>query len=232
MSFLRAVILAAPFILPLSTPLLAETAPTITVTGEGSIEGAPDLAVLSLGVTTEGATAAEAMAANTAALKTILERLKAQGIEEKDVQTSNLSLNPNWTSYDSSAAPKISGYTASNQLMIRIRDLPKLGGVLDAAITDGANTLNGLTFGLSDPRPAMDLARAEAVADARARATLLVDAAGVKLGKIKSISEGGGISNPGPMYRADGYAMAEAVPVQGGQVATTATVTIVFEIVQ
>lgn len=232
MSLFRAVVLAAPLLLPLTSEAFAESLPTITVVGEGSIEGAPDMAVLSLGVTTEGATAAEAMSANTASLKIVLERMKSAGIAERDVQTSNLSLNPNWTGYDSGATPKIAGYTASNQVMIRIRDLPRLGEVLDAAITDGANTLNGLSFGLSNPRPAMDLARAEAVADAHARATLLVEAAGAKLGKIVSISETGGYSQPAPMFRAAGDAMPEAVPVQGGEVATLANVTVVYEIVQ
>ena len=232
MSLFRAIVLATPLLFPLMSQAIAESLPTITVVGEGSIEGAPDMAVLSLGVTTEGASAAEAMAANTASLKIVLERMKSAGIAEKDVQTSNLSLNPNWTGYDSGATPKIVGYTASNQVMIRIRDLPSLGEILDAAITDGANTLNGLSFGLSNPRPAMDLARAEAVADAHARATLLVEAAGAKLGKIVSISENGGYSQPVPMFRAASEAMPEAVPVQGGEVATLATVTVIYEIVQ
>lgn len=230
MSVFKAIVLSLPLLAPLSMPTWAETAATITVSGEGSVEGAPDMAVLSLGVTTEGATATEAMSANSAALTAVLERLKAAGIADRDLQTSNLSLNPNWTGYDSGATPKIVGYTASNQLMVRIRDLPKLGEVLDAAITDGANTLNGISFGLSNPRPAMDEARTEAVADARARAELLVTAAGARLGKIVSINENGGYAQPAPMFRA--AAEASPVPVQGGEVATTATVTIVFEIVQ
>lgn len=230
MSVFKAIVLSLPLLAPLSMPTWAETAATITVSGEGSVEGAPDMAVLSLGVTTEGATATEAMSANSAALTAVLERLKAAGIADRDLQTSNLSLNPNWTGYDSGASPKIVGYTASNQLMVRIRDLPKLGEVLDAAITDGANTLNGISFGLSNPRPAMDEARTEAVADARARAELLVTAAGARLGKIVSINENGGYAQPAPMFRA--AAEAAPVPVQGGEVATTATVTIVFEIVQ
>ncbi len=217
----------------LAGPAFAQTvAPAqITVTGEGSVEGVPDVATLSLGVTTQGDTAAEAMAANTAALSAVLERLKAAGVAPRDMQTSNLSLNPNWTSYDSASQPKIAGYMAQNQLTVRIRDLNSLGAVLDAAIADGANTLNGLTFGLSEPRPAMDKARAEAVADAKARATLLVEAAGAKLGRVVSITEGGGYSQPMPMFRADATS-AEPVPVVGGEVSTTANVTIVYEITQ
>jgi len=203
----------------------------ITVTGDGVVDAAPDLAVLSMGVTTTADTATEAMAHNTAALAMVLERLKAAGIAERDLQTSNLSLNPNWTGYDSSVPPKITGYTAVNQLTVRIRALDSLGVVLDAAITDGANTVNGLGFALSDPRPAMDKARVAAVADARAKATLLVQAAGVGLGRIVSITEGGGYSQPGPVFKAQ---MAEAapVPIAGGEVSTNAQVTVVFEITQ
>lgn len=233
MSYSRAILFSALIAaLPLAAPAFAEENATITVTGEGSIEGAPDMAVLSLGVTTEGKTAADAMAANTASLSAVLSRLTSAGIEARDVQTSNLSLNPNWTGYESGASPKISGYTASNQVMVRVRDLPKLGAVLDAAISDGANTLNGLSFGLSNPKPAMDDARKEAVGDAKAKATLLVEAAGAKLGKIISISENGGYLQPAPMFRAAADAAEAPVPVQGGEVATTATVTIVFEIVE
>lgn len=203
----------------------------ITVTGEGVIEGMPDMAILSLGVTTQGDTAAEAMAANTAALATVLERLKASGIDERDLQTSNLSLNPNWSNYDSSSGQKITGYTASNLLSVRVRALPALGGVIDAAIADGANALNGLTFALSEPRPALDAARKAAVVDARAKAELLAAAAGVGLGPILSITESGGAPVPGPMFRAEAM-MSDAVPVEAGTLSTKAVVTIVYQITQ
>ena len=217
-------------------PIAAETLPApalITVSGEGVVQGAPDLAILSIGVTTEAETATQAMAENSRALSTVLERLKASGIEARDLQTSNLSLNPNWTGYDSSSGgrPKIAGYTATNQLTVRIRALEALGEVLDAAITDGANALNGLSFAMSDPRLATDEARKRAVADARAKATLLVEAAGAKLGRIVSISEAGSyLPQPGPMFRAAAEAM--PVPVEGGEVSANASVTVVFEIVQ
>lgn len=205
---------------------------TITVTGEGVVTAAPDLATVSLGVTTQGATAAEAMAANTAALAKVLERVKAAGVEERDIQTSNLNLNPNWAGTDGNGVPTIQGYVATNVVQLRVRDLPKLGEVLDAAITDGANTLNGISFGLAEPEPAMDDARKEAVQAAKARAELLTRAAGVGLGRIVSISESGGYAPPMPMYRMEA-AMADApVPVEGGEVGVTANVTITWEIAQ
>ena len=225
MRLIQALILSTALALPLAAG--AETA-LITVTGEASVAVQPDVATLSLGVTTQAATAAEAMAANTAALSVVLARLKTAGISDRDLQTSNLTLNPNWVGYDSGATPTIAGYTAANLLTVRVRALDTLGAVLDAAITDGANTLNGLTFELSDPKPKMDEARRAAVADAMARAKLLVEAAGAKLGAVQSITEGGGFVNPTPMFRQD--VASAPVPVAGGEIGVTSSVTMVFEI--
>lgn len=209
-------------------PLFAEGAATLAVTGLGTVNVTPDMATLSLGVTSNGPTAVAAMAATTAALAAVTERLKANGVAAEDMQTSNLSLYPNWVGYDSGAAPTIDGYVASNMLTVQIRVLEQTGAVLDAVITDGANTLNSLTFGLSNPRPAEDDARRAAVTDARARAEVLAAAAGVKLGDLVSISEGAGMSDPVPMYRTD----AAATPVEAGQLAVTASVTLVFDLVK
>lgn len=233
MRFLSAAVLSGLTLLPAVT--LADNhmmAPaTITVTGEGIVAAAPDLATVSLGVTTQGDTAAAAMAAASSALQAVLDRLKAAGIEERDLQTSNLSLNPNWQSGDGTTAPVIVGYVASNILSVRVRDLGKLGAVLDAVVTDGANTLNGISFGLADPDPVLDEARGEAVADARGRAEVLVGAAGARLGRIVSISESGGMMPmPAPMFRME--AASDAVPVAGGEVGMSASVTITYEIVQ
>lgn len=223
-----------PFAVPVS-PVSAEerAVATITVTGEGHAEAAPDLATVSLGVTTQGKTAGEAMEANSTALSAVVARLKEAGVADRDVQTSNLSLNPNWQQSDGSQAAVIAGYVATNVLTVRVRALETLGEVLDAVITDGANTLNGISFGLDDPEPVLDKARLEAVRAAKARAALLVGAAGVKLGRVLSISEGGGYvpPMPMPMYRMEAD-MAKAVPVEGGEVGLMASVTMVFEIEQ
>ncbi len=229
MRILTILALTTALSLPFALPALAESGPTITVTGEGTVASAPDLATISLGVTTQAATAAEAMAANSMALNAVLERLKAAGVEPRDMQTSNLTLNPNWVSYDSGSSSKIDGYIASNMLTVQVRNLTNLGAVLDNSITDGANTLNGITFGIAEPGPALDEARKKAVADAMARATLLADAAGAKLGPVVSITEQSGFANPMPMFRMDA-AQAESVPTAGGEVGLTASVTMVFEI--
>jgi uncharacterized protein YggE len=227
MRLIQALTLSAALALPLGAPVLAEgAASTITVTGTGTVQAAPDLATLMIGVTTQGETAAVALAANSDAVEAVTARLTASGIEARDMQTSNLSINPNWTSFDGSSSPTIAGYVATNLLTIRARDLGGLGAVLDAAVADGANTLNGLTFGMAKPEPALNEARKAAVADARAKAELLVQAAGMKLGRIVTITEGGAWADPAPMFR---ESAAAAVPVQGGELAMTASVTVQYE---
>ena len=231
MRHLSALALAAALALPIASPVMAEEvrAPMINVTGTGTVEAAPDIASLTIGVTTQGETAVAALAANSAAMEAVMARLTAAGVEARDMQTSNLSVNPNWTGYDSSA-PTISGYVAANLLTVTIRDLAGLGPVLDAAVQDGANTLNGLSFGFADPGPLLDEARKEAVADARARAELLATAAGVKLGRVLSISEGTPEGGPMPMFKAE--LAAAPVPVAAGAMDVAASVTIFYEIAE
>lgn len=221
--------------LPLAAPAaLADRLPAqLTVTGEGATEIAPDLATLQVGVTTTGATAAEALSANSAALEAVLARLREAGVEGRDLQTSNLSVTPNWTGYDSSSSgPQISGYTAMNIVTVKLRKLDSLGAVLDAAVQDGANTLNGLTFGLQDPRPAMDTARKAAIEDAKAKAALYAEAAGVTLGRIAVITENSGSGGgPAPMFR-EAAMSAAPVPVESGQLSMQATVTVVWDLAE
>jgi uncharacterized protein YggE len=224
MRVLNAFVLSALLCLPMAGASWAEA--QITVTGEATVQSTPDMATVMLGVTTNGATAAAAMTANNAALAAVFERLKSFGIEERDLQTSNLSVNPNWIGYDT-ATPTIAGYIATNMLNVRVRDLTKVGEVLDASIADGANTLNGINFEVANPRPIMDEARKAAVLDARARAELLATAAGVTLGKVISINEQSGYGGPMPMFRASADA-AVGVPIASGQVGLGATVIITF----
>ena len=213
------------------SPALAADTALITVTGEGTVEAKPDMATINLGVTTEGTTAAEAMAANSVQLGAVLEQLRAAGIEDRDLQTSGLSLSPNWQQPQGEMNSRIVGYLAMNQLTVRVRDLEALGGVLDRTIQDGANTFNGLTFGLADPVPVLNEARKLAVADAMARAKLLTDAAGLALGPVVAITEGGA-SIPMPMLRMADTEFSRAVPVASGEISTSASVTMVFELSQ
>ncbi len=227
-------LLVSSLCLPLAAPVWAEDAPTISVTGSGMVNVAPDMATINLGVTTQAKTASEALAANSAQMEKVLANLLAAGIAEKDIQTSGLSINPLWNSYSSTSgngeAQSIDGYSAANTVTVRVMALAGLGSVVDAAVSDGVNTLNGISFDLQDPAPQQDQARALAVADAKHRATVLIESAGLKLGAIKTISEGGSVGEPQPMYRLD--QAFSGVPVAAGEVPVTATVTIVWEIAQ
>jgi uncharacterized protein len=229
MRVLSALILSAALALPAFVPAFADTAPQrmVSVMGTGTVEAAPDMATLMIGVTSQADTAAAALSANSAATEALIARLTASGVETRDMQTSNLSINPNWAGYDSST-PTISGYVATNMLTVRVRKLDTTGAVLDAAVAEGANTLNGLVFGLADPDPAFSEARKAAVADARAKAELLAEAAGVTLGPVLSIADGGAMTDPAPMYRE--AVSAAPVPVVGGELGLVATVNVTFAI--
>jgi uncharacterized protein len=221
--------------LVLGQPLLAqEMPPMITVTGDGMVNALPDMATVSIGVTTEADTAREALDTNNTNLAAALAQLKAAGIEDRDIQTTGLSLNPrydyNRTKSDGTA--QMTGFIATNGVTVRVRDVAQVGAVLDAVVTDGANTLGGIVFGLQDPDPRMDEARKDAVTDARRKAELYAAAAGVKLGAIQSISEQGGYSSPIPMPMQERAFKDAAVPVAAGELGVTASVTIVWLIAE
>lgn len=218
--------------LGLASPALAETPPpSLTLTGTGEIAAAPDMATITLGVVSFKPTAAAAMAETSASTAKIIAALKAAGVAAKDLQTRDLSLNPRWQNrpYKADEAPQIEGFTASNTLMVRVRDLEKLGGVLDQVIQQGANRFQGLSFGLQNPDPVQDAARQAAVAEATRKAQLYAQAAGVTLGPILSISESGGYT-PQPMMMMEAARMSADVPVESGEVALSASVTMVFAI--
>lgn len=210
-------------------PATAQEAGRLTVTGAGSVLGKPDMAVITLGVTDQGDTAAGAMQSVSAATAAVLAALADQGVAEADIQTSDLSLSPLWANRSSSGSgdPTISGYEAANTVTVRLRALDGVGAVLDTAIDAGANTFRGLSFGLQNPEPALDEARRLAVADALRKARLYAEAAGVGLGGILEIDETGGQAPPVAFRNA---AAMESVPVAPGQIETGASVTVVFAI--
>lgn len=199
----------------------------LTLTGEASVNVAPDLATVSIGVTTNEDTAAKALAANTEAMTKVIGQLKSAGIEESDIQTSSLSIGPVWADGVQPSKREISGYSATNMVTVRVRNLDNLGPVLDASVADGANALNGLGFELAEPQPALDQARKLAVEDAKRKAQLIADAAGVTLGPIMSIREGGDVGGVRPM--AAQFAR-DSVPVQAGEINYSSDVTITWRI--
>lgn len=205
----------------------AETPRRLTVQGSGEAAAAPDLAEITLGVTERAASAAEAMEAVSGVAGRILSRLEGLGVEARDVQTSDLSLHPVHGEGAPGATPEVTGYEASNRVTVRVRKLDELGAVLAAVLEDGANSLGGLRFSVADPDPLLDEARRAAVADARAKAELYAEAAGVTLGPLLSIDERGAVGGP-PMPMAE--MRMSAVPVAAGETGYGAEVQMVWEL--
>lgn len=207
---------------------------TITITGEGEVNAAPDIAYVETGVVTEGKTAAEALSANTKAMNDVFKGLGEAGIEKKDMQTSQFSVYPVYEQVKNDdnrpQTPKIGGYRVQNQLTVTVRDLTKLGGILDKVVSLGSNQLSGIRFSIDKPDTLVDEARKDAVKNALQKAKLYAGAAGVSLGEIMSISENG-TSMPQPVYMKSYAAMERAdVPVASGEQTLTASVTLVIKI--
>lgn len=214
---------------------------TIQISSEARIDRAPDIAFVTAGVTEERTTAKEAMAAQSAAMNGVFEALRAAGIADRDIQTSGLSLQPRYDYIETDGRDgvkrgqqKLAGYVASNQVTVRVRDLARLGDTLDRLVASGGNTLSGVNFAIDDDKEIRNEARTKAMKDAVAKAELYAAAAGLRVSRIVSISEGYE-HTPQPMARgrmamADG--MMESTPVAGGEIGVTANVSVLFELVK
>lgn len=220
--------LAALALLAMALPA---TAGSIAVQGQGEVSATPDMAMISSGVTTQGATAREALDANSSAMEELMAALEAAGIDARDVQTSNFSVSPNYVYSDArdsngyTLPPKIQGYQVSNSVSVRVRDIEQLGAILDRSVDVGANTINGISFMVADPTALLDEARKAAFADARRKAELYAATAGEALGELEAITESQGYSSPEPMAM---YARADAasVPVAAGEMTFAVNVTV------
>jgi uncharacterized protein YggE len=207
----------------------ADTPHTISVTGSGTAYSAPDTATAQVGVQTRDADPAKAVSANTEKMQGIIAALKAQGIDEKDIQTTNFSVSAQ-QEYDPQGQPngKIT-FVVDNMVSITVRDISKVGPVLSAVVDAGANNIFGVSFSSADQTGLEAQARDKAMADARARADQLAKAAGVSIDTVLSISENisGG---PIPFYAArdSGAAAGAPVPVQGGQIQVQIQVSVVY----
>lgn len=241
-SSIQSVALASVFSLAfLSQPLTAlanETPPPhIAVTGEGEMAIAPDMAVLGLAVASEEQTAREALDANNEAMAAVLAAMKGMGIADRDLQTSGFSITPRYVYPKRSTdgeAPRIVGYQVNNSLTVRVRDLSKLGEIIDRSVSLGVNQGGNITFTNDDPSAAITEARKNAMADAIARATTLTGAAGVELGNILSITEQSFRPQPMPVARAE-MAMSRdsgAVPVASGENTYRIQVNVTFALTQ
>lgn len=211
---------------------------TIAIEGRGEVTAAPDMATINSGVTTQGATAREALDANTAAMAELIAALKEAGIEARDIQTSGFSVNPNYVYTDERDAngytlpPKINGYQVSNMVTVAVRKLETLGSILDKSVTVGANTVNGVSFSVADPSELYNKARRAAFADARAKAELYATVAGSALEDIVSISETQGFNDPQPypMFAKAEMAADAAVPVEAGELSFAINVNVQWEL--
>ena len=190
----------------------------IVVVGQGSVDLAPDMAVLALTVTREAPMARAALDANSTAMAEVIKAMRAKGIAERDLQTSKFSIQPRYTqlSRNSSGerpAPKITGYVVRNSLSVRVRDISKVGEVIDESVSLGVNEGGGIVFTNDDPSAALAQARAEAVQNARKKANTLAQAAGIGVGRTLEISEQAYTPGPMPMMRAEMAMAADSAPV-------------------
>lgn len=203
---------------------------TISVSGVGTVTVVPDVADVQLGVLVQRTKVRDAQAAAADLMTKVIAALRKAGIAEKDIQTSNLSLQPVYDYSTNGSAPRIVGYQLSNAVTATVRDLTKLSDAIDGALEAGANTLNGVTFRVDDPAKAEELARSSAMAAAKAKADALAKAAGVSIIGVASISETSS-PTPVPVYYA-GEAMADAAkaptPVLAGTSDVTVTVSVVY----
>ncbi|MFY9952208.1 SIMPL domain-containing protein [Bradyrhizobium sp.] len=226
-SIVAAAVAATLLAAPARAQTQADFPPAISVTGEATVSVPPDLAQVDAGVTSDAKTAREASDANSAAMGKVLLALKNAGIEQKDYQTSRLSLQPEYAPNRQGPSPVV-GYRASNRVTIRVRDVTKVANVIDTLVGAGANDIGGINFMVSQASKLLDDARTQAVADARRKAEIYAKAAGATLGAPLSISEEG--AAPRPVFRAKMAAEMAAAPVAQGEETLSVTVNVSWAI--
>jgi uncharacterized protein YggE len=216
-----------------STIQMIQTQPSLNLSATGEVKVAPDMATITFGVVTEATTAQEAMALNATQMTRVAAALRRAGIAERDIQTSGLNLQAQYD-YVQNEPPKLRGYQATNRVTVNINDLTKVGTTADAVVAAGVNQIDGISFGLKDPKTAEDQARRLAVQALQAKARLYAEALGVQLGGIRSLNEGGGYSPQPPMPV---FAMArmqsagaDSTPVSAGELSVKIDITGVYDI--
>lgn len=227
---MRLILVALFAFLAVTAPSHADDRGTLTLTGSGSVAIAPDIATVSVGNEARAEAAADALNVNSERTAQLIATLIEAGVAESDIRTSGFSVSPLYTrnSSLSTGGDGIDGYQVSNQVSATIRDLTQVGPVLDRLVRDGANRIGGISFGVSDDSAARDEARALAVADARHRAEVYARAAGVSLGPIIEMREGGPVSAPMPMA----LEARSAVPIQAGSTQISAAITVTWAILR
>jgi uncharacterized protein YggE len=203
----------------------------LDVSATGDVTRVPDIAIITAGVVTRSATAAGALQQAATRMDRVIAALKRAGVEDRDIQTSNLNLNPEYT-YINNQPPKLNGYTASNQLSIRFRDIANSGKILDALVAEGANQINGPSLTIDKAEAALDEARARAVAAGRARADLYARSLGLRVARVVAVSESGGnYPSPPPMpMMMEARAQAADTKIVPGEQKLSVTLTMTFEL--
>ncbi|WP_378949727.1 SIMPL domain-containing protein [Mesorhizobium sp. ANAO-SY3R2] len=228
-----ALALAAALTLPAAAARAdTQPPPRIIVSGEGQASVAPDLALLSLAVMREAKTAREALDANNDAMAAVIAAMKAAGIDERDLQTSGIQIQPryNFTNKpDGSQTAELVAYQVTNTLSVRIRDVAKTGEILDKAVSLGVNQGGGITFSNDNPAKVITQARKLAVADAIDKAKVLAEAAGVSIGRVLEITDQSFSPMPMPMEAKSFDRAMGAAPVQAGENAYRVQVNVTFE---
>ncbi len=206
----------------------------VEVSGEGAVGAAPDFARVTLGVTSTGKNAGEAMAANAKTASALVSLIKAEGVAPADIQTSELSISPMFSqpSPGQQTEPTITGYSVSNTVSVMVRDFPHLGALLDKAVSAGANSIYGIGFGHNDPSALLDKARPLAVADARRKAEIYASAGGARIGRLTMLTEEAGRQQPVAFSRAFAAGAPAPTPIEAGEDKLTVTVTARFELTQ
>ena len=203
----------------------------ISLSGHGEVRATPDIAYVTSGVVTQGVTAAEALAANTKAMTDLFAALKDSGIEDRDVQTSNFSVQPRYD-FSNNQAPKMVGYDVSNNVTVTLRKVDTLGALLDRMVQSGSNQISGISFDVSKPDDAMDEARKLATEDATRKAKVYAKAMGIELGNVMQVSEGSAAQPPMPMVRSTMMKAdaAPPVPMAAGEQTLAVDVNVIWEI--
>jgi uncharacterized protein YggE len=223
----------------LSTPALAQavqpsfaqpvTGTRLDISATGEVTRVPDIAVISAGVVTRSPTAVAALADNAARMERVRAALKRAGIADRDIQTSNVSLNPDYR-YAENQPPQLTGYNATNTVNVRFRDIRATGRILDALVAEGANQINGPSLTIDKPETALDEARAKAIANGRARAEIYARSLGMRVVRLLSVSESSGFSGPMPMVRGDIAQRSAKTEIVPGEQQLQVSVSMSFEL--
>jgi len=203
---------------------------TISLVGTGAIKTTPDQADISTGVTSEATSARDALDKNTAAMTKVVEALKEDGIDPKDIQTTNFSVGPIYEQKAEGRAPVVVGYRVNNQVRITLHDTNKLGAILDKVVTLGANQIDSIDFGVEKPEALKDEARKLALKKVTDNAKLYAEAAGVGLGQILSIAEEESSYQPRSAPAATRMEMSKNVPIEAGTASVEVRVRVTWEI--